>query len=435
MSGGLDCQEHRHLRRLLGNLRDHSRDLSQPSLLVADRGELRPVRGERIGLGALGADGEALLGELLDSVQVTAKQSDPHLGLSRHPCQHRLRYGVRDGKGRMGCGLGFFEAPRPGGLVVHPDRTPEECEWIAEVSRDRLGLPQVGQLLLEGRGDPDGHRAVVDYRDECRRLPQPASHQHRLVKKREPPLGRSECELRAQRREQPGPFRALGSGKRREGLLENLDLLRVDVAERRRIAAMVGQSGGDQPVGLADAEGCVRRLEQCGPELGDPGLALGGSEPDQAVDAGDGVGRRALVEKLERLGEVAHRFVGGERSQGRLAGAHGMTDRFLRVGWSCRQEVVIGELAGVRRVLAEEMLQCLCHLQVGAGSAGRPQPVVESPLDERMRKGVAARSVRSFPHEHTRPSRVEEIEERLVVLAADFGEQVEVKVPPDHRGD
>ena len=83
-----------------------------------------------------------------------------------------------------------------------------------------------------------------------------------------------------------------------EGGLEHLDLLAVGGADRAVEAAVVGQGGGDQPLGVTELGRPMRGFEQGVTKGRVAGLALRRSQPDDQVEGQDGVGVVDLLQKL-----------------------------------------------------------------------------------------------------------------------------------------
>ena len=120
-------------------------------------------------------------------------------------------------------------------------------------------------------------------------------------------------QLCAQGGEHERPVGGAG-GEAVEGHLQDLDLVGVDDTGSAGRAPVVGQGGGDEPVGVAEVGGPARGVEQRLTKGGVAGLALGGAEPDREVESEDRIGVGGLGVEVEGLGVVAER-VGRERAR------------------------------------------------------------------------------------------------------------------------
>ena len=130
-----------------------------------------------------------------------------------------------------------------------------------------------------------------------------------------------------------------------EGHLQDLDLLGVDGTGGAEEAAVVGQGGGHEPLGVTEIGGPASSAEERVAKGGVSRLALGGAEPDGQVDAEDGIGVGGLGVEIERLGVVAQRVGGGERSQGGVARLAGIADGLGQVDGLGGADPVAGQLA------------------------------------------------------------------------------------------
>ena len=172
-------------------------------------------------------------------------------------------------------------------------------------------------------------------------------------------------------------------------------------------------------------------------EGGLAGLALGRAEPDGQVDPEHRVGRgRPRAQSVEGLGVVPQGVGGGQRGESGVAGLPRVADRLGRsMGWvaldQCRASSPTSEPGGV----AAELFQGLGHLPVGPGPPRGAQVLVEGVLDEGVGEVVAPGGVGQLPHQGDRRRRVEDVEQLVLGDARRPGQQVEVEVAADDRGD
>ena len=168
-------------------------------------------------------------------------------------------------------------------------------------------------------------------------------------------------------------------GDRSRASSEDVDPVAVDAADGREQAAVVGEGGGDEPLGVAEVGGLSGGGEEGLAELGVPGLALGDTEPDGEVECEQRIGVIGLVVEVEGLGVVAARRRRGRARRARRRRLGGCSRPPLagrRVGG---RAPVAGQLTDARPgpVPARDVLERFGDLAVGAGLAGAAQLVVQ----------------------------------------------------------
>ena len=155
-------------------------------------------------------------------------------------------------------------------------------------------------------------------------------------------------ELRAQRGEHERPVGMVGRRGGR-GPVSRTSTLSVSIdADAAGPAPVVGQGGGDEPVGVAEVGRPARGVEERLAKRRVAGLALRGAEPDREVEPEDRVGVVGLGVEVERLRVVAQRVGRGERGERGVAGLARVADGLGEVDGLGRVEPVAGQLADPR---------------------------------------------------------------------------------------
>ena len=135
------------------------------------------------------------------------------------------------------------------------------------------------------------------------------------------------------------------AGEADQGGLQDLKLVGVDDTDGTEQAAIVGQCGGHQPVGVAQGGGSAGSVQEGVAEGGVPGLALGGAEPDRQVDTHHGVGVQGLGMEVEGLGVVVQGVRRGERSERGVTRLAGIADGLGQVDRLRGGDPVTGQFA------------------------------------------------------------------------------------------
>ena len=206
-------------------------------------------------------------------------------------------------------------------------------------------------------------------------------------------------------------------GEAVEGQLQDLDLVGVDGASGREHAAVVGEGGGDEPVGVAEVGGPAGGVEERVAEGGVAGLALGGAEPDRQVDAQDRIGVVGLGVEVEGLGVVAEGVGGGEGGERGVGGLAGVADGLGEVDGLGGVEPVAGQLADpCPGAVAAQVLERFGDLPVRAGPAGGTEILVQGVLDEGVGEVVVPGRVGELAHQGRGGGGVEDVEQLVLAM-------------------
>ena len=160
---------------------------------------------------------------------------------------------------------------------------------------------------------------------------------------------------------------------------------------------------------------------------------MGGTEPDEHLDALASVAVGAAVELFERLAIPPDGFVGRRLLEGTVSSELGVVDGLRDIGGLDRRAPVVGELADAGpRMPGGEGLEPFRDGVVRSGSAGGREPLVEGVLDERVRERVPPDPVGRAQHRGIdRP--VTQVDDRVLIVCGDQGEEGGVEVAADHR--
>ena len=188
-------------------------------------------------------------------------------------------------------------------------------------------------------------------------------------------------------------------------------------------APVVGEGGGDEPVGVAEVGGPAGGVEERVAEGGVAGLALGGAEPDREVEPEDRIGVVGLGVEVEGLGVVAERVGRGERGERGVAGLAGVADGLGQVDGLGGAEPVAGQLADpCPGAVPAEVFERFGDLPVRPGPAGGTEVLVQGVLDERVREVVAPGRVGELAHQRRGRGGVEDVEQLVLGRLGRTGE-------------
>ena len=231
-----------------------------------------------------------------------ARPVETHVGIEvRHLLEHVER---------------FVDLIERGRLDLHPDfahcRDAEE-HGVAETLRDVEQLLGVDEASIERHRKAGRLGRVEQHSQERDLVAHPPSAGHGLVGEREPPLPVATLrQLDGQRREQPGPLRAVLGAGHLDRSFEDLDTLAVDGAGAARAAAVVRERRADEGIVVADTFRESSSVEQRLAERIGVGPSLSAPERDEKV------GPRRFrsaggVERVEGSSVPADRIFGRER--------------------------------------------------------------------------------------------------------------------------
>ena len=241
-------------------------------------------------------------------------------------------------------------------------------------------------------------------------------------------------EFEAQGGEQEGPVGTLGRRQPIQGGLEDPHFLGVDLPEGAVGTPVVGERGSDELVDGPEFLGLTCGFEEGLTKGRDAGLPLGRPEAQEETDPKQRIRQCSTVGELECLGEVADPVLGGKRFEGVFSRPGGVGDGLVGVHRPGGQQEVAGQLTDTLvGPVPEQLLQRFSHQAVHPGPAGRPHVFVEGVLDQRVGKPIATGRPGQLADEVGRLSVVEEIEQGVLVGSGDFGQEIDVEVPPDDR--
>ena len=292
--------EGRETRVLLERGREYGGQLRQPSLLPANARELAGEEGKRIRLGALlseiecGVDAAVRLGEVPveGGVQRSAAFAEPARGsvadllgdpsLLQEGARRLAQMAELDSRRRL------------------PEKSVKEVQLLVLGGADRDRPARVGDALGGVARSPGGDHAADQDPGQDALVAALASDFEGLGGKLPATLElRGEGQLESELREDERQPRIVATGEPLGAQLEDGDALAVEVPDGAVEAAVVCQGGGDEAVGVVEADRQPGRFEQ---DLPEPSLAADAhrsSEPDQDVAAIGLVGVGDRIMKLE----------------------------------------------------------------------------------------------------------------------------------------
>ena len=371
------------VRGLGGHLLDERDQIAQGSALPADDHELCAEEHGGVGLTAVGADLERLGGQLLGPVGVAGDQGPG--GTPKVYTQFKIGWSSCSASARAisMAAVHLVDIPGMGGASRRATCRPEEQHRVTDPLGPGQGVGRPGQGLLEQRGHLKGSGEWLSTRTMMASSPDDsamarASSARAWRRSSGLPWASSEHRVASTSARSGSP-----AGKPVEGHLQDLDLVGVDGPDGAEEAAVVGQGGGHQSLGVAEIGRPASSVEEGVAKGRVTRLALGGAEPDGQVDAEDRIGVVGLGVEVEGLGVVAQGVGGGEGTEGGVARLAGVADGLGQVDGLGGAEPVTGQFAhpGPGTVPAE-VLQGFGHLPVRPGPAGGTQVLVQGVLDE-----------------------------------------------------
>ena len=195
------------------------------------------------------------------------------------------------------------------------------------------------------------------------------------------------------------------------------------------------ERGLDENVGVVQSFGERGRLEQRVAVFGLCRLALDGTELGEEFGAFAVVGWDLAVDEVEGLLIPADGVVGGERVAGGVAGAADVAERFVEIGGAGGGDPVVGELGERRGIFGRGSgFESFGDALVGTSTAVRAELVVEAVLDQPVGEPIPVGGAALDQHRGADRG-VEEVQEWVFADIGESGEEVEVELAADHRGE